>query len=293
MGRFFFVRGALRLLARLPLPLLRMLGRALGLWWRYVPGRRRRTALINLRACFPERSERWRRGVAGRSLVQEACNYLEMPHLWEASPERLRRYAVRVDGAELLARARAQGRPTVAITPHLGSWDFSSLYFAAQLPLFSMYRPLKHAQFDAYVRRGRQHTGATLVPADRAGIRRLLAALRGGGVVGILPDHVPKNPDDGVLAPFFGVPAATSTLVSRLAVREGAEVLQVCALRCRGGFRVQVTRAHPDVHAADRECAARGINATVERGILRAVDQYWWSYPRFRKRRMEPESLYP
>ena len=293
MGGFFLVRGALWLLARLPLPALRMLGHALGSWWRYVPGRRLQVALINLRACFPERPEQWRRSVARKSLVQEACNYLEMPHLWAASPERIRRYAVRVEGAELLERAQAEGRSTVAITPHMGSWDFSGLYFAARFPLFGMYRPFKHARLDAYVRRGRQHTGATLVTADRAGIRSLLAVLRDGGVVGILPDHVPKNPEDGVLAPFFGVPAATSTLVSRLAARQGAEVVQVCALRCRGGFHVQVTRAHPDVYEADRGRAARGINATVERGILESVGQYWWSYPRFRKRRIDPESLYP
>ena len=282
----------LRLLALLPLPLLRFLGGILGLLLGYVPGRRFRTAVINLRVCFPDRDDAWRRRMARRSLVHEACNLLEMPRLWRLPPARLRRLAVETAGLELLDQARAKGGGVVLITPHLGSWEFSGLYLSLEAKMHSLYRPLRHPALDRFVRAGREHAGARLLPADRAGMRALLRALQDGEAAGILPDHTPRRAEDGVLAPFFGVPASTATLASRLARRQNATMLAVRCLRRRGGFRLELLPADARVYAPEPATAAAGINATVEACIGAEVAQYWWSYPRFRKRRMEPPSLY-
>lgn len=281
----------MHLLARLPLPLLRFLGGILGLLLGYVPGRRFRTAVTNLRACFPDRDDAWHQNTARKSLIHEACNLLEMPRLWRLPPARLRRLAVETAGFELLERARAKGG-VVLITPHLGNWEFSALYLSLEVKLHGLYRPSKHPALDRFVHAGREHTGSTLVPADRDGMRAMLRALQGGEAAGILPDHTPRRPEDGVLASFFGVPASTATLASRLARRQDATMLAVRCLRRRGGFRVELLPADARVYAPDPETAAAGINATVEACIGDDVEQYWWSYPRFRKRRMEPSSLY-
>ena len=282
----------LRLLALLPLPLLRFLGGILGLLLGYVPGRRFRTAVINLRVCFPDRDDAWYRRMARRSLVHEACNLLEMPRLWRLPPARLRRLAVETAGLELLDQARAKGGGVVLITPHLGSWEFSGLYLSLEVTMHSLYRPLRHPAFDRFVRAGREHAGARLLPADRDGMRALLRALQDGETAGILPDHTPRRAEDGVLAPFFGVPASTATLASRLARRQNATMLAVRCLRRQGGFRLELLPADARVYAPEPATAAAGINATVEACIGAEVAQYWWSYPRFRKRRMEPPSLY-
>ena len=281
----------LRLLALLPLPLLRFLGGILGLLLGYVPGRRFRTAVINLRACFPDRGDAWHQNTARKSLICEACNLLEMPRLWRLPPARLRRLAVETAGFELLEQARAKGG-VVLITPHLANWEFSALYLSLEVKLHGLYRPSGHPALDRFVRAGREHTGSTLVPADRDGMRALLRALQSGEAAGILPDHTPRRAEDGVLAPFFGVPATTATLASRLARRQDATMLAVRCLRRRGGFRLELLPADARVYAPEPATAAAGVNATVEACIGDAVEQYWWSYPRFRKRRMEPPSLY-
>lgn len=282
----------LRLLARLPLPALRFLGGVLGLLLGYVPGRRFRTAVINLRACFPQRDDAWHQNTARKSLIHEARSLLETPRLWRLPPARVRRLAVETAGFDLLERAKEKGTGVVLITPHLGNWEFSGLYLALEVKMHSMYRPLKHPALDRYARAGRERTGGVLVPADRGGVRAQLEALRAGQAVGILPDHTPRRLEDGVLAPFFGVPAATAALAARLARRQGVTVLAVRCLRRRGGFRLEVLPADARVYAPEPATAAAGLNATVEACIGEAVEQYWWSYPRFRKRRMEPPSLY-
>ena len=283
----------LRLLARVPLPVLRFLGGCVGLWIGYVPGRRFQTCLINLRLCYPAKGDDWCRNVARKSLIHEACTMLEMPRLWRLSPGQIESLAVRVSGFDLLEQAKARGKGVVLVTPHFGNWEFGGLYLAGHTTLYGMYRPLKLPAVDRFVRQGRQHTGAVLVPADTGGVRLLLRALQGRHAVGILPDHVPRRKENGVMAPFFGVPANTGVLVSRLARRQDVTVILVRARRCRGGFHVSFHAADLRVYSHDREEAAAGINAMVEAAIAEDVAQYWWSYPRFRKRLIPPESLYP
>lgn len=283
----------LQLLAWVPLPLLRLLGSLVGLWIGYVPGRRFEICLTNVRLCYPDKDEVWQQSVARKSLMHEARTMLEMPRLWRLSPSRIESLAARVSGFDLLEEARAQGKGIILVTPHFGSWEFSGLYLTGHVTIYSMYRPVKHRLIDDFVRRGRQHTGAILAPADVTGVRLLLRALQERHAVGILPDHVPRRKEDGVMAPFFGVPANTGVLVSRLARRQDVVVLLIQARRCRGGFHVSFHAADPRVYSRDREEAAAGINAMVEAAIAEDVAQYWWSYPRFRKRLIQPESLYP
>ena len=284
----------LQSLAWVPLPVLRLFGSLVGLWAGYLPGRRYQTCLANLRLCYPEQEDIWCQSMARKSLMHEARTLLEMPRLWRLSPERIESLAVRVSGFELLEQARAQGKGIVLVTPHLGSWEFSGLYLTGHVTIHSMYRPLKPPVVDQFVRQGRQHTGAVLAPADVSGVRTLLRALQERQAVGILPDHVPRRKEDGVMAPFFGVPANTDVLVSRLARRQGVVVLLIQSRRCRGGFHVSFHAADPRVYSNDRVEAATGINAMVEAAIAEGgVAQYWWSYPRFRKRLIQPESLYP
>ena len=283
----------LQLLAWVPLPLLRVLGGCVGLWVGYVPGRRFQTCLINLRLCYPQRGDDWCQNTARKSLIHEACTLLEMPRLWRMSPGKIESLAVRVSGFDLLEQAQAQGKGVVLVTPHFGSWEFGGLYLTGHVSIYSMYRPLRHPAVDRFVRQGRQHTGAILTPADMSGVRLLLQALQDHHAVGILPDHVPRRKEDGVMAPFFGVPANTGTLAPRLARRQDVVVILIQARRCRGGFHVSFHAADPRVYSRDRVEAATGINAMVEAAIAEDVAQYWWSYPRFRKRLIKPESLYP
>ncbi len=283
----------LQSLAWVPLPVLRFLGGCVGLWVGYVPGRRYQTCLTNLRLCYPEQEDIWHQSVARKSLIHEARTLLEMPRLWRLSPGRIESLAVRVSGRDLLEQAKARGKGIILVTPHFGNWEFSGLYLTGHVTLSSMYRPLRHPGVDRFVRQGRQHTGAALVPADTSGVRLLLRALQERHAVGILPDHVPRRKEDGIMAPFFGVPANTGVLVSRLARRQDVVVILMQSRRCRGGFHVSFRAADPRVYSHDRVEAATGINAMVETAIAEDVAQYWWSYPRFRKRLIQPESLYP
>ncbi|MDD3449462.1 MAG: hypothetical protein PHF72_10590, partial [Gammaproteobacteria bacterium] len=106
-----------------------------------------------------------------------------------------------------------------------------------------------------------------------------------GETVGILPDQ-DQGRGGGVFAPFFGHPANTMVLVSRLAGRSGAVVLFCVPERLpRGrGFRLNFTPAPAEVSGADLRRSVAAVNAGVEAWVRRLPAQYLWSYKRFKSR---------
>ena len=277
------LRGLLRLLAPLPLPIHHALGTALGLaaWW--LPTRMRRRSLQNLERCLPELDARQRRRLARRSLVETGKAAMEIACLWFSPDARIRRLVREIRGEEILHRALAAGRGVIALTPHLGSWEMVAQYYGlGPVPLTCLYRPPRQAPLEALLQSRRRGT-LRLLPTTAAGVRGLYRALAEGGIAGILPDQDP-GPGGGVFAPFFGHPARTMTLVSKLARRSGAPVIFSWVERLpRGrGYAIRFAPAPEGIASPDPYTAARALNQGVENCVRALPGQYQWSYNRFR-----------
>lgn len=275
----------LRLLARLPYPLVQAVGAGLGWLAGRIPNRHRRITERNLALCFPELSARERRRLARRSLVETGKTLTESVFLWLGDSRRIESLTRGVSGWERVEEAVAHGKGIIIISPHLGSWEYAGAYCAARLPMTCMYRPPRQARFDTIVRKGRERTGMKTVPTNTKGIRALLQALRSGEAIGILPDQDPRD-SGGVFAPFFGIPANTMTLVSKLASKTGAIPIFAFAERLPGseGFHMHFVEAPEGTGDADDLRSTRAVNQGVETLVRMAPAQYQWSYKRFRTR---------
>jgi Kdo2-lipid IVA lauroyltransferase/acyltransferase len=271
-----------RLLALLPWPILQALGRLLGELLVLLPNRQRRDALINLRLCYPELDETRRRALRREVMIHFAKTYVEMAALWLWPPERVLGLIRDERGVELLERE--PGRGLIVLAPHLGSWECCNVYLATKGPITNMYRPQRH--IDDLIRAARQRNGATLVPDNVHGVRRMLRAAKRGEMVGILPDQVARHESGSVFAPFFGVPASTMLLAAGLARRTGARPVFVAAERLpRGrGFRIHCLPAPLGIDSDDDLQAATALNHGVKRLIELCPEQYHWTYRRFRHR---------
>jgi KDO2-lipid IV(A) lauroyltransferase len=86
-----------------------------------------------------------------------------------------------------------------------------------------------------------------------------------------------------VTAPFFGHPAPTMTLISKLARKTGAPVVAAYAERLpRGkGFRVRFQAVDEAVSDVSAEVSAAAVNDAVETLVRLSPDQYQWTYRRF------------
>jgi len=191
-------------------------------------------------------------------------------------------------GWEAVARLRAEGRPIVFVTPHLGAYDIAGRYLWTQgLPILAMYRPHKIFWVDELLREGRNQgaapDGSNVAPASLAGVRMVLKHLRRGGCTVLLPDQVPGL-GEGEWAEFFGRPAYTMTLLGRLQQASGAAIVFCYAERLANaaGYRLHLEPLGEPL-PTDRAAAALRVNQAVERLVRTCPAQYLWGYNRYKR----------
>ncbi len=283
------ITGILRLLARLPLRFWHALG-AFGGWLTYRYNARYAARLKDnlLRsgaidsycdASDTDAREKMLRATA-RELGKAAA---EIIPIWFRPYPQVLDLVTECLGWEHVEAALKTGRGILAMTPHLGCFEIVSLYYAARHPMAVMYRPPRQSWAESIMRAGRARGQVTLATADVRGVRTLLAALKRGEAIGILPDQVASK-GEGVWADFFGRPAYTPTLPARLAEATGAIPLMMFGERLpRGqGYRIHI-QPMGDCLYGDKTAATRALNSTLEDLIRRFPTQYLWSYNRYKQ----------
>ncbi len=291
--RTFLIKSFLVLSAYLPLPLLHTLGVFAGWGLILVPNELLKAARINLELCFPALSAPERRRLLHQSLVETGKTLLETGALWLRPAWLTLRLIRRVDGLELVERAQATGQGVILATPHLGAWEAAGLYCAAHFHITCLYRPLRLTGLETLVNNARSRSGGHYVPANARGLRTLFKTLEEGGTVAMLPDQEPKA-GSGVFAPFFGIPAFSMVLLSRLAAKSGAPVVFVWCERLSWGRGYHLHFRQPPelAYARDPEASVTGVNQAVENCIRECPAQYQWGYRRFRTRPDGESPLY-
>lgn len=291
--RAALIAGLLRLFAALPLTWNRRLGTLLGVLLAHIPNTLRHYAAINLKLCLPELSEQARHQMLRSHLIETGKTILEAGPMWLWPAPKLRALMGETLNAEPIDAALRAGKGVILATPHLGSWEMAGHFCGARWGLTILYRPPRLAALDSLLRRGRERCGAHAVPTDASGVRRLYETLSKGGVVGILPDQEPGQ-SGGVFAPFFGVPANSMVLLSRLARKTGAAVFFGFSVRIPGSakYRLQFMPAPDGIADPDPRVAATAMNRGVEIFVRACPEQYQWGYRRFRTRPPGAEKIY-
>jgi KDO2-lipid IV(A) lauroyltransferase len=139
--------------------------------------------------------------------------------------------------------------------------------------------------FDRLILRGRKRFGDQLLLSRQDGARSSIKAMRAGRPFYYLPD-MDLGSRDSVFVPFFGVPAATITGLSRLARAAGAVVITCITRTLPGGqgYVVEIGDPWPDFPSADAEADTRRMNAFIESAVRTMPEQYYWVHRRFKTR---------
>jgi KDO2-lipid IV(A) lauroyltransferase len=271
------------LLHFLPLAVLSRLGAALGTLLYALARARRAVVLINLQFCFPQLSVVERRLLARRHFRAFGRSALEHGILWWGSKERVHQL-VQVEGLEHWRSI--SDRPVILLAPHFIGLDMGGIRLATEgHRINSVYSRQKNAAADAILLHGRTRFGDTTLFARQDGIRPMVKSLKSGEPFYYLPD-MDLGVRDSVFAPFFGVPAATITGLSRIAQLAGA-VIVPCVTRQLAGSAGYVVRLYPawlDFPSGDLEADARRMNAFIEERVREMPEQYYWLHKRFKTR---------
>lgn len=264
-----------RLFARLPLPVLHRLGRAIGLAVYLCPGRYRKRLQSNAQqAGYGDPA------FARQAAAETGAMIMETPRVWLRTAACLQQ--THSDDDAVVQQALAQGRGILYLTPHLGCFEITARYLIQHGPITVMYRPPRQAALEPLMEQARNISGLKAVPATLQGVREFVRALKRGEAVGMLPDQVPSS-GDGVWAPFFNKPAYTMTLAAKLALQTGVAVILTAGERLPNGqgWRIHYVRLKEPLPATATELAV-AINAAMESLIRRFPSQYLWAYNRYK-----------
>ena len=191
--RALLLKSLFHVLSWLPLRVSHALGTGIGWLFGVIPNKRRRTAEINLKLCFPEMKEHIRARLARRHLMEFGKAITETAVLWTRNAEEFGQLVHKVSGEELVKNAMRQGKGLILAMPHLGAWELASVWVGARSSVTTMYRTPPMSAFGNMMRAARERFGAHLVSGEKNGIRALYRALENGKMVAILPDQVPAS----------------------------------------------------------------------------------------------------
>lgn len=262
-------------MARLPLSCVHALGAAIG-WISYACSpsyaARLRQNLLGSKVCEPPDCD----GLIRRAVAEAGKGVAEIIALWFAADDRIRGW-MHCDTWPIAEAARAQGRGIIFMTPHFGGFEICAQYIAQRMPITVMYRPPKLKWLEPLMIAGRSRWGAAVVPANLKGVRAFFRALKSGQAVGLLPDQTP-GVGEGAWADFFGRPAYTMTLVTRLQASAGVPVVMVSAQRLAAGRGYQIRFEN----VAVENFSETSLNQAVENVVRRHPEQYLWGYNRYK-----------
>ena len=89
---------------------------------------------------------------------------------------------------------------------------------------------------------------------------------------------------DAIFAPFFGVPAATITGLSRLARATGARIVPVITRMTADGYEVELRPPWEGYPGESVEADTARMNAFIEDEVRKMPEQYYWVHRRFKTR---------
>lgn len=286
LSRLFSPLGValLWLLHFLPLSILAAIGRGFGLLLYHAGRSRRQIAEINLSWCFPELDASARKTLVKNHFRALGRSMLERSIFWWASRERIAGL-VTIEGEEIIQTLRADGQPIILMAPHFVGLDAGGVAITMQFDVVSLYAAQASETFNRLLLNGRKRFGDQLLLSRKDGVRATVKAMKAGRPFYYLPD-VSARRRDSVFVPFFGIPTATITGMSRLARAANAKIVPCVTRMLPGGqgYRVEIGTPWANFPTEDVTADTAHMNAWIEAAIRTMPEQYLWVHRRFKKR---------
>jgi Kdo2-lipid IVA lauroyltransferase/acyltransferase len=257
----------------------------------------RDAADFNLRLAFPELP-----GPARRQILQRMVRHLG----WMVAEfARFPRYTrknigetIILDGLDNFTAAERRGKGVLFLTGHMGAWELKPFAHALYgTPLHFLVRPIDNPRVDEMVNHYRCLSGNQPIRKNESA-RAVLRVLRQGGVVGVLADQNAVA-SEAVFVDFFGVPAATTSGIARLARRTEAAVVPVYSYwdsqirKYRLRYEPALDLTATDDEESDIRSYSVRFNQVIEDYVRRFPDQWLWVHRRWKTRPPDEAAIYP
>lgn len=291
---YWLARIVIGFLALLPLSSAISLGSRIGQCGMWM-GKLRRTGRRNLELAFPEVSADQREKLL-RGSFKNLGRLLGVFSHFRDSTDALRE-KIELRGIENIDLALREKRGIIAFTGHVGGWELSS--YAPSLyghPFSFLVRRIDNPKIERLVETFRTARGNNTIDKKLAA-REMVRILRTGEMMGILVDLNALD-REAIFVDFFGVKAATTFVVAKLAVRTGAAIIPIFSPWHESAqkFVVEVGEPLKFDFTGDEEEDTRGVTQlltnVIEDWIRRYPDQWLWVHRRWKTRPPGEPAIY-
>lgn len=278
----WMVFGLLWLITRLPIRWQFGIGTGLGRVLYCFPTQLKRTSIINIQLCLPELTDRQRTLLVKKNFESVGTGIIEAAMAWWMPDHKLK-CLFRVTGIEHVENASAKGKGIILVGPHFTCLEMICRLLGMKYTFSVMYRPHKKRLLAFIQERFRTKHNVKYIPRNR--VRELYRALENNATIWYAYD-VDGGEKRSVFAPFFNVPTASLTAVSRLVQHSGAAVVPISFYRNDEEmlYEIKLLPALENFPSDNFITDATRLNILLENAVRQKPEQYVWQYKRFKTR---------
>lgn len=232
-------------------------------------------ARINLRLCFPEKSQDEREKILHDSYVVAACYLMMMSALSIRSKSYLEKHT-EFKNLDNLTQLTEAGENVIMLVPHTWAIDAPGVILASRgLFISAMAKEQKDELMDWLMNRQRYRFGGRVYERS-GGIKPFIKSVRDGYLGYYLPDE-DLGPDHSVFVDFFATTKATMSGLGRISKLSKAKIVPLFAgfNPKTGCFEFEFKPELP-FPTGSEEGDARTMNQCIEDYVNVRPEQYMW-----------------
>lgn len=273
----------LKLLSRLPLGVLYALTDGLFVFVYHIWRFRRELSLSNLRNSFPDKSAAELELIA-RQAYRNACNMIAEILKGAVIGEQELRQRVRILNIDALARFTQAGQSVIMLASHHCNWEWLLLASCLEpgIRVDAVYKPLRVAAIDRFIREMRSRFGGNPIPA-RDFLSAVLRRRGAARVLALVADQTPPWNDEKHWTRFLNQDTAFFVGADRIARIMRAPVFFVGIRRVRRGYyeaRLQLLAEPP--YSGTSESIIERYARAAEAHIAQHPADWLWMYRKWK-----------
>lgn len=287
---FWLVMAFMLPLIYLPLRIQFMIGRAFGKLVFTLVKRRVNDTLTNLKLAFPNKTDDERQAIARQVFINQGIGIFESLCAWFRPNVFVRSFSI--SGLQHLVNAQKDGKAVILLGGHYTTLDLGGRLCTQFFGADCVYRPQNNPLLEWFIYNARRRIFDEQISSRD--MKKLITRIKAGRVIWYSPDQ-DFGLEHGVMAAFFGVPAATITAQRRLAKMGDKSnppaVIMMDMVRQtpdfipsgrRPHYHITLSPALDNYPSTDEVADAERINRLVEANILKDVSQWMWFHRRFK-----------
>ncbi len=186
----------------------------------------------NLKAIFPEKSDREIRGMRLHMAWNFAKYLVDFFRFEKLDKEYVKKH-IRIENIEHFNQAMEKGKGVVVLSAHLGNWELGGIVVALMgYPFWVVALEHKHKKVNQFFNHQRESKGIKVVPLGKA-VKACINALKRNELIGLVGDR--DFTEKGIVMNFFGKPAIFPEGPANLSLKIGAPIVPGFMLRNTDG----------------------------------------------------------